>query len=77
MHVILFTEKENVMQTGQMNVDRWVEVFRAIGLEDDDMHKWHGEFEQRYPDGHQSFLEWLELPAERIANIREKSGKCL
>lgn len=61
------------MQSGEMNVDRWVEVFRAIGLQDDDMHKWHTEFEQRYPAGHQSFLEWLGLPAERIDGIREKS----
>ena len=64
------------MQAGTMNVDRWVEVFRAIGLEDDDMHRWHEEFEKRYPEGHQSFLEWLDLPGERIAGIREKSAKC-
>ena len=62
------------MQTGEMNVDRWVELFRAIGLKDDDMHKWHEEFERRYPAGHQDFLEWLGLPAERIASIRDKSG---
>jgi len=41
---------EIVMQNGPMNVDRWVELFRVIGLQDDDMHKWHVEFEQRYPD---------------------------
>jgi len=56
-----------------MNVDQWVELFRAIGLQDADMHKWHEEFERRYPKGHQSFLEWLELPADRIRGIRQKS----
>ncbi len=57
-----------------MNVDRWVELFRAIGLEEADMHRWHAEFEQRYPEGHQSFLEWLQLPAERITEIRSTSA---
>lgn len=61
------------MTAGEMNVDRWVELFRAIGLKDGDMHKWHEEFERRYPTGHQSFLEWLGLPAERIDSIREES----
>ncbi len=57
-----------------VTVDQWTEMFRAIGLEDADMHKWHEEFERRHPDGHQGFLEWLELPAERIARIRRNSA---
>ena len=47
-----------------MNVERWVELFEAIGLTEEKMHAWHGEFEKRYPEGHQGFLEWLGLPAE-------------
>lgn len=58
-----------------INVDQWVELFRAIGLQDADMHKWHREFEQRYPQGHQSFLEWLNLPPARIQDIRERSAQ--
>ena len=57
-----------------MNVDQWVELFRAIGLKDADMHKWHAEFERRYPEGHQSFLEWLSMPAEKIAEVRRKAA---
>ena len=48
-------------------------MFRAIGLQDADMHKWHAEFERRFPEGHQSFLEWLDLPEERITEVRRKS----
>jgi hypothetical protein len=58
-----------------VTVDQWVELFRAIGLKDADMHKWHVEFERRFPQGHQGFLEWLRLPAERIAKIRQDSAK--
>ncbi len=61
------------MPATNVTVDQWVELFRAIGLTEPDMHKWHDEFERRYPDGHQGFLEWLELPAERIDSIRRKS----
>jgi len=54
-----------------MTVDQWVELFREIGLDDATMRRWHELFEERYPEGHQSFLEWLGLPEERIAGIRK------
>jgi len=53
-----------------MNKDKWVELFRAIGLDEQAMVKWHKEFEARYPNGHQSFLEWLGVPSGEIADIR-------
>ena len=62
------------MPQAHVTVDQWTELFRAIGLEDPEMHKWHTEFERRYPDGHQGFLEWLQLPDDRIAEIRRKSA---
>jgi hypothetical protein len=34
------------------------------------MQRWHQEFESRYPDQHQAFLEWLGIPAEEIRRIR-------
>ena len=55
----------------EVNVDQWVEMFRAIGLDETTMHKWHAEFERRHPAGHQAFLEWLNLPGEQIAEIRQ------
>ena len=62
------------MSETTMNATQWTEVFRAIGLDDDQMHRWHAELESRYPEGHQSFLEWLGMPAERIANGRRRSA---
>ena len=61
------------MPRTHVTVDQWTELFRVIGLDDPQMHRWHAEFEQRYPEGHQGFLEWLRLPESRIAEIREKS----
>ncbi len=64
-------EKEQEMNH-KVTVDEWVERFRAIGLDEAAMQKWHRLFERENPEGHQSFLEWLGLPAERIAEIRQK-----
>ncbi|OHB25863.1 MAG: hypothetical protein A2X84_05080 [Desulfuromonadaceae bacterium GWC2_58_13] len=55
----------------QMNVERWVELFREIGLDDATMRRWHALFEERYPDAHREFLGWLGLPPGRIEEIRK------
>lgn len=54
-----------------INKEQWVLLFREIGLDHKTMAKWHRVFESRYPNGHQSFLEWLRLPQDEIAQIRE------
>jgi len=61
------------MTTANVTKEQWVEIFRAIGLDEDMMWKWHREFEARHPDGHQAFLEWIGIPAGEVEGIREKS----
>jgi hypothetical protein len=51
--------------------EQWVALFREIGLDEEQMRRWHRLFEARHPDGHQSFLEWLEIPSEEIRRIRD------
>ncbi len=53
-----------------MSKDDWVLLFHETGLDDAMMKKWHRLFESKYPDGHQSFLEWLKLPEAEIEKIR-------
>ena len=53
-----------------MNKEKWVLLFREIGLDDAAMLKWHRAFETRYPDGHQSFLEWLNITEAEVSKIR-------
>lgn len=57
-----------------VTVEEWIGRFQAIGLDDAAMKRWHGLFERENPEGHQSFLEWLGLPPERIAEIRRQSA---
>jgi hypothetical protein len=53
--------------------DAWVEMFRAVGLDDATMARWHHEFESRWPDAHERFLGWLGLPAAEVDEIRRGS----
>ena len=39
-----------------MTKEQWIFLFKAIGLDKPTMHKWHHEFETRYPEDHESFL---------------------
>ncbi|ACH37131.1 MULTISPECIES: MerR family transcriptional regulator [Citrifermentans] len=59
----------------KVTVEEWTSRFRAIGLDDEQMGHWHTLFERENPSGHQSFLEWLGLPEERIALVRSKSAE--
>jgi len=67
-------QDKNPEEKQAVTVQQWVSMFRTVGLDDDRMHRWHQEFENRHPGGHQSFLEWLQLPQERIAEIRSSSA---
>jgi len=59
------------MMKPKVTINEWVERFRAIGLDEATMQKWHRLFEKENPEGHQSFLEWLGLTAEKITEIRQ------
>lgn len=50
--------------------DQWVALFRDVGLDDEQMMRWHRLFEARHPGGHQSFLEWLGTAPDEIQRIR-------
>jgi DNA-binding transcriptional MerR regulator len=53
--------------------EKWVSVMQAAGFSDDQMHRWHMEFEKSAPQEHQEFLEFLHIPAEEVKKIREWS----
>ncbi len=53
--------------------DKLVSIMKAAGLTDDDMHRFHAEFEHSAPNEHQEFLEFLHIPQEEIRQIREWS----
>jgi MerR family transcriptional regulator, thiopeptide resistance regulator len=50
--------------------EKWVAIMKAAGFSDDDMRRWHAEFEKGAPDEHQEFLEFLHIPPEELGRIR-------
>lgn len=58
-----------------INKDRWVEIMRAAGLSDEDMHNWHRQFEKMEPEAHQEFLELLSIEKDEIKKIRDWATK--
>ena len=55
--------------------EKWVSIMRSCGFTDDQMHRWHAEFERSAPQEHQEFLEFLHIPPAEIKTIRETSRK--
>jgi DNA-binding transcriptional MerR regulator len=62
-------------KTRDMTKDKWVAVMKAAGFTEDDMHRWHREFEKSAPKDHEEFLNFLHIPEKEIASIREWSRK--
>lgn len=58
-----------------MTKETWVAIMRRTGFTDDDMHRWHQEFERSAPDDHQAFLEFLHIPHDEVKAIRAWSRK--
>lgn len=56
-----------------MTKEKWTSIMRATGFTDEEMNRWHYEFEQAAPDDHQQFLEFLHIEQDEIAHIREWS----
>jgi DNA-binding transcriptional MerR regulator len=54
---------------------KWTDIMRAAGFTEDDMRRWHAEFEKSAPEDHQEFLEFLHIPPDEVNSIREWSRK--
>ena len=50
--------------------EKWTAIMKAAGFSEDDMRRWHMEFEKSAPDEHQEFLEFLHIPADELNRIR-------
>jgi DNA-binding transcriptional MerR regulator len=52
---------------------KWVSIMTSCGFSEEQMHRWHSEFERSAPAEHQEFLEFLHIPAVEIESIRKHS----
>lgn len=54
--------------------EQWVEIMRASGFSDEDMGRWHQEFERLSPEGHHAFLRSLGIGEGEARSIRERAA---
>jgi len=73
--VRLLQGRARMRRVRAMDKARWVELLRRSGLSDEDMERWHVEFERLQPAAHQDFLESLGISPEEIRRIRAWSRK--
>jgi len=60
-------------RTSEMTKEKWVSILHAAGFKEEDMRRWHKQFEQQAPEEHRQFLEYLQIPKDEINKIREWS----
>ncbi len=60
-------------RTEMITKEKWVQIMRNCGFTDEDMHRWHAEFEKSAPEEHQEFLQFLHIPEDEIRGIRQWS----
>ncbi len=56
-----------------VDVDLWVEMLEAAGMDEKARKRWHTEFEKRAPQAHNEFLLSLGIPSPEVARIRRWS----
>ena len=57
-----------------MDKATWVSLLCAAGFSEDDMRRWHVQFEQSAPDKHETFLRQLHIPEDEISAIRSMAA---
>ena len=73
--VELLKHRRLLDQIKNMSREKWVALLRASGFGDEDLQRWHRDFEKSDPAYHQRFLEFLGVPAADIRAIREHSRR--
>ncbi len=72
--ILKLLQKSNAFRrTKVITKDKWVSIMKAAGFKEEDMQRWHAEFERSAPAEHQEFLEFLHIPADEIVTIRQWS----
>ncbi|CAM3778998.1 MerR family transcriptional regulator [Parendozoicomonas haliclonae] len=73
--IVMLLEHPELLEQQMVNKERWVEIMKAAGFDEQAMQNWHKQFEKMEPEAHQEFLESLSIEAEEVKAIREWSRK--
>jgi len=73
--ILELLKNRRTLKMGKINKEQWIRIFRETGLSDKQMENWHRIFEKNAPEGHQEFLEFLNIPKEEIKAIRAQFSR--
>ncbi|WP_250655768.1 MerR family DNA-binding protein [Alkalimarinus coralli] len=68
--IVALLQEPQLLEENRVTKERWVEIMKASGFDEDAMRRWHQKFEEMEPDEHQKFLESLGIDADEIKRIR-------
>lgn len=71
--IVALLQEPKLLEENMVTKERWVEIMRASGFDDESMTSWHQNFERMEPKEHQKFLESLGINDEEIKHIRNLS----
>ena len=71
----LLKTTDQLRKIAMVTKEKWTAIMSAAGFSDEDMRRWHAEFEKSAPQDHQEFLEFLHIPPDEIKTIRHWSAK--
>ena len=71
--ILQLLEHKALGKAKMITKDKWVSIMKSCGFTNEQMHRWHAEFERSAPEEHQEFLEFLHIPAPEIETIRKQS----
>lgn len=57
-----------------MDKDTWVSLLAASGFSEEDMWRWHVDFERSAPEKHEEFLRFLGIPEAEARVIRKRAS---
>ncbi len=69
----LLRDESVLYRTGSLDKEGWISILRASGMTDEDMWRWHVEFERLNHRAHEEFLASLGIPDEEVGEIRKRS----
>ena len=75
--ILKLMEHKALRKAKVITKQKWVSIMKGCGFSNEQMNRWHAEFERSAPEEHQEFLEFLHIPADEVATIREQSRKAV
>ncbi|MFL7016817.1 MerR family transcriptional regulator [Vibrio cyclitrophicus] len=68
--IMALLKDPELLNQGLLTKERWTEILKESGMDEQGMINWHKRFEQMEPLGHLKFLQSLNIDEDEIAQIR-------